>query len=75
MGAEEGGSRGRLSAFLQGSKGWGRKKPRRKQAGEVCPPSRARNQVREPRRRRHAPAPAQDTRGKGTRSRTDKEEP
>ena len=43
-------------------------KTREKPAGEVRPLRRARNQVREPRRRRHAPAPAQVTRGKGTRS-------
>ncbi len=43
----------------EGSNGWGRKKPRRERTGDVRPPSRARNQVREPRRRKtRAPAQA-----------------
>ena len=46
---------------------------REKPTGDVRPLPRARNQVREPRRRRHPPAPAQDTRGKGTRSPSGKE--
>ena len=37
-----------------------------KPAGDVRLPPRARNQAREPRRRRHAPAPAQETREKGS---------
>ena len=41
--------------------------------GDVRPASCARNQACEPRRRRQARPPAQDTRGKGTRSPSGKE--
>ena len=70
-----------LRSRLPGCRAAGRRrflKTREKPTGEVRPPPRARNQVREPRRRQHAPAragaPAQDTRGKGTRSRSGKGE-
>ena len=63
-GAASPASRGRAAPFL---------KTREKPTGDVRPLPRARNQAREPRRRRHAPAPAQDTREKGTRSPSGKE--
>ena len=50
---QRGGSRGRLSAFLlREARAGAGKKPRRERTGEVRPLSRARNQAREPRRRR-----------------------
>ncbi len=47
-----------FSLFCRGKQWLGWKKPRREATGEVRPPSRARNQAREPRRRKTRP-PAQ----------------
>ena len=48
-GCRKGGLRGRPFP-LSAESGWGQK-PRRERTGKVCPPSRARNQARAPRRR------------------------
>ena len=69
---QRGGFRGRLSPFCAGKQWLGpAKKPRRERTGEVRPPSRARNQVREPRRRKTRP-PAQ---GRARRIRAQKRVP
>ncbi len=51
MTVERGGSAGPPLRFSAQNAAGARKKPRRERTGEVCPPSRARNQAREPRRR------------------------
>ena len=65
MGQEEAASAGRFACFLAPAQ----KKPNGTQGRRapcICL-ARGRNQAREPRRRRHPPAPARDTRETGTR--------